>query len=128
MTKPMSQQWPTRKVIIDTREQLPWPWPEDQVLRETLTYGDYTLKGLEPLVCIERKSLQDLVGSISTKKPKDSGPAARSPRQRLKDELEWLGANVQRPYLIIESDLRSISNGHYPSMMHPSSVIGALIS
>jgi len=120
--------FPKRKVIIDTREQLPWPWPEENVLRQTLKYGDYSLEGLESLVRIERKSTQDFVGSLSPKKLKNAGPDARSRRERFKDELQWLGENVHRSFLIIEGDLKDISSGLYPSMMHPAAVIGALVS
>lgn len=57
---------PTESIVvkIDKREQnpadvspLPWEWA-------TLPTGDYTCKGLESVVAIERKSLDDLIGCV----------------------------------------------------------------
>jgi len=50
------------KILVDTREQTPWSFPKtEQVERAGLTTGDYSLAGLEGLVAIERKSLEDFV-------------------------------------------------------------------
>jgi len=48
-------------IIIDTREQLPL---FKRGIRRALTVGDYTTKELEHRYHIERKSPQDLYGSI----------------------------------------------------------------
>lgn len=52
-------------VIIDTREQLPYNFTFEST-RATLKTGDYSLAGLESVVSIERKSLDDFVGCITT--------------------------------------------------------------
>lgn len=54
-------------VIIDTREQMPWSFPEDKVraVRGTLSTGDYALEG-DDKFAVERKSLDDFLGSISS--------------------------------------------------------------
>jgi len=54
-------------IIIDTREQRPWSFPLEMAAtkRGTLSAGDYALEG-DPLFAIERKSLDDFVGTIST--------------------------------------------------------------
>ena len=54
-------------ILIDTREQQPWPlfashrnWIGGEV-RATLKCGDYSVQGMEGLLALERKSLADLV-------------------------------------------------------------------
>jgi ERCC4-type nuclease len=66
------------KIIIDTREQTPWAWDASQAITRigTLAAGDYALEGdCEPMqgrksyavrFAIERKSLDDFLGTIST--------------------------------------------------------------
>ncbi|OGV36184.1 MAG: hypothetical protein A2020_12325 [Lentisphaerae bacterium GWF2_45_14] len=55
------------QIIIDTREQTPWGFPDDEVtaVRGTLSAGDYALAG-DDKFAIERKSLDDFLGTIST--------------------------------------------------------------
>jgi len=55
------QPWTFRGIKADARQQhrpmeIPWEWG-------TLKEGDYSIKGMESLVCIERKSLADVFGS-----------------------------------------------------------------
>lgn len=49
-------------ILVDTREQLPY-WPSN---RATLIVGDYTTKKLLNSFHIERKSLQDLYGTLTS--------------------------------------------------------------
>lgn len=70
------------KIIIDKREQTPWGWEPHQAITRinSLVAGDYALesdceprKGKEALAvrfAIERKSLEDFLGSISTAWPR----------------------------------------------------------
>lgn len=54
------------RVVIDTREQLPWSFPPDvDCVRGALPTADYALEG-DTLFGIERKSLNDFLGTIST--------------------------------------------------------------
>ena len=55
------------KIVIDTREQTPWAFPSYIVdsKRGTLRTGDYALEG-DYNFAIERKSLDDFLGTIST--------------------------------------------------------------
>lgn len=50
------------KIIIDTREQLPL----FNAAKQTLIVGDYTTSKLKGRFHIERKSLQDLYGTLTT--------------------------------------------------------------
>ena len=56
------------QIIIDTREQTPWHFPEGtaEVSRGCISAGDYAVKGDQFNFAIERKSLDDFVGTIST--------------------------------------------------------------
>lgn len=50
-------------IIVDTREQTPYCWAG--ICRETLNVGDYTTRRLKGKFHIERKSLQDLYGTVT---------------------------------------------------------------
>lgn len=53
------------RIIHSGAEQKPWVFPEDvRVLRGPLRTGDYTVEGLHTRLCLERKSLSDLVGTL----------------------------------------------------------------
>lgn len=124
--------WPKRSVVQDTGEQLPWPFPTEIVVIKSLGRspnggGDYSLLGLEHVVRIERKTLQDLVGSLRGKSKHDE-TGARAGRDKLKAEFKWLGENVRWPFLIFESSWEQIGKHNYRGGMNPSSIIGSLIS
>ena len=59
---------PLLPIIIDTREQHPWNFYEDEdkatTTRHKLDTGDYSVAGYEHRICIERKSLIDWVNTI----------------------------------------------------------------
>lgn len=57
----------TLNVIIDTREQQPWLFGDGvSVTSAALKTGDYSVAGLEGRICIERKSIVDLVTSLAS--------------------------------------------------------------
>ena len=51
-------------IVRDTREQDPWVVRHFTTLDRKLDVGDYSIEGLESDVAIERKSLDDLVGTL----------------------------------------------------------------
>jgi len=51
-------------LVIDTREQAPYTPGGVPSLRRKLDYGDYSIKGFERQVSVERKSLDDFYLSI----------------------------------------------------------------
>ena len=51
--------------VIDTREQLPLELPLRSITG-TLPTGDYSVSGFEDLICVERKSLPDLIGCMTS--------------------------------------------------------------
>lgn len=59
-------------IIIDTREQHPWIFEHMEKSVSKLDTGDYSLKGLENLFCIERKgSVSEFANNITEKRFKD---------------------------------------------------------
>jgi hypothetical protein len=59
-------------IIIDTREQHPWSFEHMEKTVSKLDTGDYSLKGLESLFCIERKgSVSEVANNITEKRFKD---------------------------------------------------------
>jgi ERCC4-type nuclease len=104
--------------IIDSREQKPLPlkFGESEIKTEvgTLYTGDYSIKGLERHVAIERKSLDDLMGCIGKH------------RERFDKEIQrMLGYPVRA--LVVESTWREIESGLYRSKIHPNAAMGSLL-
>jgi ERCC4-type nuclease len=105
--------------IIDSREQRPvtLEYKKGLLLKAeqgTLYTGDYSIKGVENLVAIERKSLDDLMGCIG------------SHRERFEREIIRLkGYEVKA--IIVESTWSKIEKGDYRSRVNPSAAIGTLM-
>ena len=99
-------------VIIDTREQLPYNFTLEST-RGALKTGDYSLVGLESVVSIERKSLDDFVGCIT------------AGRDRFEKELSRADS-LERFWVVIEANLTAIEKGLYRSRVNPESVLGTL--
>ena len=94
MTKPKA---PPFRIVIDTREQTPWTFPDWPTVTKHLKTGDVSISGLERYLCIERKSLPDLAGCCSDRKDKITG---RSNRDRFKDELQRMRAYNRRCVIV----------------------------
>lgn len=59
-------------IIVDTREQQPWEFENMVKSCEKLDTGDYSLKGLEHMLCIERKkSVSEVANNITESRFKD---------------------------------------------------------
>jgi ERCC4-type nuclease len=69
---------PPPSIVIDTREQTPWTFNQGLIVERfgcafpteasTLDTGDYSVRGLEEQVRIERKSLEDFVRSVTAER------------------------------------------------------------
>tara|TARA_R110000851_G_scaffold268071_1_gene420652 strand:+ start:336 stop:767 length:432 start_codon:yes stop_codon:yes gene_type:complete len=99
-------------VLRDTREQVPWTFEGQgiQTAPASLATGDYTVPGLEHAVAIERKSLDDWVGTVMRH------------RGRFYRELDRMRA-VRFRCVIIEAGVREIMAGKYKSQVKPASVL-----
>ena len=100
--------------ITDTREQLPLDLSPLSVEVGTLATGDYALRGLEHLVCIERKSLDDLLGCVGRD------------RERFERELMRMQAYPVR-VLLVEATWAEIELGSWRSKVTSSQAMGSLI-
>ncbi len=100
--------------IIDTREQTPLELSPLKVIRGTLPTGDYSLAGLEHLVTIERKSLNDLLGCVG------------SDRERFDREIQRMLAYPVR-VLLVEASWSEIEMGRWSNRVTSQAVIGSLL-
>ena len=114
---------PKPLVIVDTREKQPLPlfanhpnWIGGE-RRQALKTGDYTVEEMERVLCLERKSLADLVACTVTYRERFLASCARLAR------FQWKA-------ILIEATLEDIKGGFrqfdIPSEVHPNAVVGTL--
>lgn len=105
-------------LVIDTRENdnlFKRPPKGLVIVRDTLSAGDYSIKGFETNIAVERKNLSDLYGSLGKN------------RDRFKNELDLL-RYYERKWLMIEGLEDEVLCYQEYSQLHPNSVRGALAS
>lgn len=104
-------------LVIDTREQQPFAFsaPGVRTIRRALATGDYSVEGLEERVAVERKTLDDLVGSL-----------IRS-RERFLREVRRLEA-IEARCIAVEASWNDIAERRYTGGIHPRAVFGAVLS
>ena len=105
-------------LICDTRENdvLFKRPPKGLVLvRDTLDVSDYSIRGFESCIGVERKSLSDLYGSLGKN------------RERFKRELEILQF-YDRRWLFVEASEHEALQWQEYSLMHPNSIRHSLVS
>lgn len=114
---------PKPLVLVDTREKEPLPlhanhpnWIGGE-RRHTLKTGDYTVEGMESLLCLERKSIADLVACTVTYRRRFLAACARLAR------FTWKA-------ILIEATFEDIKGGFdafdIPSDVHPNAVCGTI--
>jgi len=99
------------KIVIDTREQDPLPVRNAE--KGTCFTGDYSVKGLEDYIAIERKSIPDLVSSVT------------HGRKRFENECRRMKGLLFRRLVIIGTE-QDIWKHNYRSKTNPKSVIHTL--
>ena len=97
-------------IIIDTREQLPFIFDGYSTITAGLPVGDYSVAGLETVVAVERKSLQDFVGSLT------------QGRDRFMRELQKLSA-YRIKAVAVEAPFLALAAGNYRSKANPNSIV-----
>jgi ERCC4-type nuclease len=92
-------------ILIDSRERKPWKF---QIPTETATLltGDYSLKGYEDEIGIERKTLDDLWICLT------------SERERFQKELER-SLQYKKLFVLFEARWQDVLDGRYRSDMRP---------
>ena len=114
---------PKPVVLVDSREREPLPLLENHPnwiggeRRVALKTGDYTVEGMESLLCLERKSLPDLVACTVTYRRRFLGVCGRLAR------FKWKA-------ILVEATVEDIEGGFdvfdIPSDVHPNAVCGML--
>jgi len=104
-------------IIQDSREQRPLVPAGFRVIVKKLDFGDYGVEGFSdldnPKIVFERKTLSDLLGSIS------------GDRSRFLRECHGL-ARFEYAALLIEGKQEDVEAGRYRSSMTPAAVLGTL--
>ena len=103
------------KIIIDTREQLEYSFTVPSE-RGDLYTGDYSIVGLEKHVAIERKTIPDLIGCLTS-----------SGRDRFEREL-CRGRGLDFFAVVVEGKLQDITTGNYRSKMHPNAAYNSILA
>jgi len=112
---------PSRKrtvtFIVDTREQEPYGFDPRLVVaeRRALPAGDYSVAGMEGVVAVERKTVDDFVSTVI------------HGRGRFRRELLKL-AQYQAACIVVEAGLADVLRGRYRGGAHPNSVLGSALS
>lgn len=100
--------------MIDTREQTPLDLSPLRTEPATLDTGDYSARGLEQVIRVERKSLGDLVACVGRE------------RERFDREVQRLLAYPVR-ILLVESTWTDIEAGNWRGKVTPAAVEGSLL-
>lgn len=81
-------------IIVDTREQKPWVFSDHATAVQKLDTGDYSVQGLEHLLCIERKrNVSEIANNIT--------------ESRFKDVLSRM-SKYRFPFILLEFDLQQV--------------------
>jgi len=110
-------------VLVDTREQMPWPLWENHPnwiggeSSVALKCGDYSIQGMTDVLALERKSLADLVDCTITSRERFLACCQRLGR------LRWKSILVEASYEDIKAGW---DRDELPSKVHPNAVCGML--
>jgi len=104
-------------MVIDTREQEGYSFDPRlaETVRRALPAGDYSIAGLENIVAVERKSLDDFVSTVI------------HGRSRFRKELRKL-AEYRAACVVVEAGLLEILQHRYRGDAHPNAVVGSALS
>jgi ERCC4-type nuclease len=100
---------------VDTREQNPLDLEPLRQVAGTLATGDYSLRGLESIIAIERKSLVDLLSCVGQE------------RDRFHREVLRLLAYPVRA-LVVESTWPEIERGKWRSKVRAPAALGTVLN
>jgi ERCC4-type nuclease len=107
---------PRPYILIDTREQRALRFAPDLGVdcgAATLPAGDYSVRGFTHLIALERKSVSDLVQTLT------------KGRERFENELDIL-TEYRWKAILVEGRRGDVEAGIYRSLATPQSIIGSL--
>jgi len=114
---------PKPTVLIDSREPERFAYTFERIgkwfsgfARKALKTGDYSLEEWEDEITIERKTLDDLVGSVMPPN-----------RERFIGECERM-AGFKRKAIVVEASLEEVKSPYMISAAHPNAVVGTLFA
>jgi len=104
-------------IVVDSREQRPYDFTRfnAQVVRAGLKTGDYSLMGLETVVAVERKALDDLVGCLTVG------------RDRFERELVR-AKDLACFAVVVEASMEDVARHRYKSRMAPDAAIQSVLA
>lgn len=100
------------RIVVDTREQLPYKFGKLESVRKKLDAGDYSLEGLESQVAVERKSKPDAYGCVG------------KGRDRFERHLEKL-AQLDCAAIVIEDSLEDFWAPPPHTLLSGSQAVGS---
>lgn len=103
-------------IIVDTQEHVhrhPFTFYEFPTEVAHLYTGDYTIKGLEHLIAVERKTLQDFLGCVGRERDRFTRELARMRGHRFR-------------LLVIEATAAQLEQGDWLGKIQPAHVLGSL--
>lgn len=103
------------RIVIDSREQLPYEFEGHEKVRAGLKTGDYSLEGYESRVCVERKSKEDMYGVVG------------AGRKRFVRELERM-VQYERRFIVIEADLATFAIPPPRTRVDSRMAVGSVLS
>ena len=107
---------PAIPIVVDTREQNPWPLDGFVSIIKGLPTGDYSILGYEDKVAVERKSKADAWGCVG------------KGRARFERCMERLGA-LESALVVIESDLADFTvRPPHVKRVTPATAVGSYVS
>ena len=99
-------------IICDTREQHPFELSYKAIITK-LNCGDYGLEDkYDKKIYVERKSLADMISSLTSKKKKE-GSKAKNGLERIKAELQRAKDSNSYIIMVVEDDLNSALSFEY---------------
>lgn len=103
------------RIVIDTREQLPFAFKGLPTVRATLKTGDYSIEGYTDRVAVERKSKEDAYGCVGAS------------RERFKRCMSRL-ADYERAAVVIECSVGAFIQPPARSAITGTQAVGSFTS
>lgn len=106
-------------VLIDNREQRPFLFPDCLVQQVALKTGDYSIRGFEESICVERKAAEEIYVNFGVQ------------RERFMKECERM-STFERKCIIIENNLDRLmdppdyTRKKYKMKLKRSHIVGAI--
>lgn len=101
-------------VLVDSKEQLPLDLSPLRCETASLVTGDYTIRGLENVIAIERKSLSDLISCVGQH------------RARFDREIIRLRAYDTRA-IVVECSFQELTEGGWRGKITSAAAVGSVL-